>query len=214
MNARVAVNVGDPAPDPCIPSLSVYITGPTKLNYGQSGTWYAHPSGGTGSYNYEWFVDYGMGYYYGPQGYQSSFSEYMYTATDYLDLRVDVTSGEQEESDYHFVFCNNCFDGGMLRVFVYPNPSDDLININVEEPETFTDNAISKNKKSDYLSGQSDQAKDEIVYTLYNNLGQAVYMINTEEKTVQINTSGLQEGHYILKIVYKDAVITKQVMIK
>jgi hypothetical protein len=93
------------------------------------------------------------GYYYGPQGYQSSFSEYMYTATDYLDLRVDVTSGEQEESDYHFVFCNNCFDGGMLRVFVYPNPSDDLININLEEPETFTDNAISKNKKSDYLSG-------------------------------------------------------------
>jgi hypothetical protein len=39
-------------------------------------------------------------------------------------------------------------------------------------------------------------------------------MINTEEKTVRINTSGLQEGHYILKIVYKDAVLTKQVMIK
>jgi hypothetical protein len=117
--------------------------------------------------------------------------------TDYLDLRVDVTSGEQEESDYHFVFCNNCFDGSMLRVFVYPNPSDDLMTINEEEPKTFTDNTISKNKKSDYLSGQSDQAKDEVVYTLYNNLGQAVYIINTEEKTVRIKTSSLQEVYYI-----------------
>ncbi len=214
MNAWAAVNVGSPAPDPCIPPLSVYITGPIKLNYGQSGTWYAHPSGGTGSYNYEWFVDYGMGYYLGPQGYQSSFSEYMYTATDYLDLRVDVTSGEQEESAYHYVFCNNCFKGGMLKAFVYPNPSDDMITINVEEPETFTDDAISKNKKSDYLSGRSEQSNDEINYTLYNNFGQIVYVNNTNEKIIKINVSNLQKGHYILKIVHKEGVLTKQILIE
>jgi len=38
------------------PSLQVTISGPTSLNSGQSGTYTAHPSGGSGTYtNYEWW---------------------------------------------------------------------------------------------------------------------------------------------------------------
>jgi len=213
MNAWAAVGVGEPAPDPCMEPLTVYITGPSGLYYGQYGTWYAHADGGTGSYNYKWYVDYGMGYYIGPRGYHSSFSEYMYPVTNYLDLRVDVTSGEQQENDYHYVFCYDC-GGGMLKVSVYPNPSDDLITINVEEPEIFKDDNESQNKKSDNLSERFDKSKDEIIYTLYNNFGQVVYMNNTNERTININVSNLQKGHYILKIIHQEAVLTKQILIE
>ncbi|NQU81123.1 MAG: T9SS type A sorting domain-containing protein [Bacteroidetes bacterium] len=41
-----------------------------------------------------------------------------------------------------------------------------------------------------------------------------VYNNSTPEKTIKINTSSLQKGHYILKIIYKDSVISKQIMIK
>jgi len=213
MNAWAEVNVGEYAPEPCETPLKVYITGPSGLYYGQYGTWYAQPYGGTGSYSYKWYVDYGMGYYIGPQGYQSSFSEYMYPVTNYLNLRVDVTSGTQQQNDYHYVFCFDC-GGGMLKASVYPNPSDNLITIDIEEPEILTDDEKFQNKKSENLSGQSDQSKDEIIYTLYNNFGQSVYMNNTKEKTIQINISGFQKGHYILKIIHKDAVLTKQILIE
>lgn len=213
MNAWYIIGVGEPAPDPCEPPLSVYISGPPGLLRGQYGTWYAHPSGGTGSYSYKWYVDYGMGYYIGPRGYQSTYSDYMNPVTDYMDLKVNVTSGTQQQNAYFYVFCLDC-GGSMLKASVYPNPSDDLITINIEESETSTDNAVSKNKKSDILSGQSDLSKDEIIYTLYNNFGQVVYWNNTTNRTIQIDVSDLQRGIYILKIIHKDAVLAKQILVE
>jgi hypothetical protein len=102
----------------------------------------------------------------------------------------------------------------MLKASVYPNPSDDLITINVEEPEILTDDEKFQNKKSDVLLRQSDLSKDEIIYTMYNNFGQVVYTNSTLERTIQIDITGLQRGHYILKIIHQDAVLTKQILIK
>lgn len=35
-------------------ALDAYITGPTQVLWGQQGTWTANPSGGDGTYTYQW----------------------------------------------------------------------------------------------------------------------------------------------------------------
>ncbi len=53
--ATLKTYINDPTQWPPQP-LEVTITGPTSLNSGQSGTYTAHPSGGSGTYtNYEWW---------------------------------------------------------------------------------------------------------------------------------------------------------------
>lgn len=213
MDAWAAVGVGDPAPDPCDPPdppLNVYITGPTKLDMGESGTWYAYPSGGTGSYSYEWYTDFGWGWG-GPYGTQSYFTTMM-PDVEAMNLRVDVTSGTQQASDEHLVICLDCFVP--LKVGIYPNPADDILTVKVEDTENETTNSSLKNKALNNYPGKKKEFGGNIIYTLYNNYGQVVYNNSTREKTIKINTSSLQKGHYVLKIIYNDSVISKQIMIK
>jgi len=207
MNAWAAVGVGDPAPDPCS-QLSVYITGPTKLNMGEAGTWYAHPSGGTGSYSYEWYTDFGWGWG-GPYGTQSYFTTMM-PDVEAMNLRVDVTSGTQQASDEHLVICLDCF--GLMKADIYPNPADDILNVTIEEAESIESETL-KGKKMDGSSKDKNEYSGDIIYTLINNYGQVVYNNRTNEKRIRINTSNIPEGIYILKIVLKDGIITKQVVI-
>ncbi|MCD6566890.1 MAG: M4 family metallopeptidase [Bacteroidales bacterium] len=215
MNAWAAVNVGDPAPDPCDPPdppLNVYITGPTKLNMGQPGTWYAHPSGGTGSYSYEWYVDFGWGWG-GPYGTQSYYTTMM-PDVEAMNLRVDVTSGYQQASDQHLVICLDCF-GPMksMKVDIFPNPAKDILNVTIDEEERIKNINLSGEKVNSSNNDKNDYSGD-IIYTLYNIYGQVVYNRSTREKTIKINTSGLQKGHYVLKIISNDSVVSKQIMIK
>ncbi|MQY80090.1 MAG: T9SS type A sorting domain-containing protein [Bacteroidetes bacterium] len=35
-----------------------------------------------------------------------------------------------------------------------------------------------------------------------------------QEKQIRINTADLPKGHYVLKIIHNDSVISKQIMIK
>ena len=211
MDAWAAVGVGDPAPDPCNPPLYVYITGPTKLNMGQPGTWVAHPSGG-GTYSYEWYVDYGSGWG-GPYGTQSSFFTIM-PDIESMNLRVDVTSGSQQASDQHLVICLDCY-GPMksMKVGIFPNPAKDILNVTIDEEERIKNKNLSGEKVNSFNNDKNDYSGD-IIYTLYNIYGQVVYNNSTREKTIKINTSGLQKGHYVLKIIYDDSVISKQIMIK
>jgi len=213
MNAWAAVGVGDPAPDPCNPPpLSVYITGPEMLYFGDYCTWYANASGGTGNYSYDWYIRYEY-QWMGPLGHHASYSDWVYPLHDYIDLRVDVTSGEQQQSAYYFVWCMDC-EGGMMKASVYPNPSDDFLIVNIEETDSETNNATLKSKRVESSQGIKKGLSDEFVFILYNNFGQAVYNKRTREKSIQINTSNLQKGHYILKIIHNDSVISKQIMIK
>jgi len=211
MNTWAFETVGDPAPNPCVPT-SVYITGPTKLNMGQPGTWVAHPSGGTGTYSYEWYVDYGSGWG-GPYGTQSSFSTMM-PDVEAMNLRVDVTSGSQQASDEHLVICRDCF-GPMksMKVSIFPNPAEEILNVTIDEEERIKNKNLSGEKVNSSNNDINDYSGD-IIYTLYNIYGQVVYNRSTREKTIQINTGSLQKGHYILKIINKDSVISKQILIK
>jgi len=211
MNAWAAVGVGDPAPDPCNPPLSVYITGPEMLYFGDYGTWYANASGGTGNYDYDWYIRYEY-QWMGPLGHQSSYSDWFFPLYDYIDLRVDVTSGEQQQYAYYFVWCMDC-EGGMMKASVYPNPSDDFLIVNIEETDSETGNATLKSKRIESSQGIKKGLSDEFVFILYNNFGQAVYNKRTNEKRIRINTSNIPEGIYILKIVLKDGIIAKQVVI-
>jgi len=105
-------------------------------------------------------------------------------------------------------------EGGMMKASVYPNPSDDFLIVNIEETDSETDNVTLKSKRVESSQGIKKGLSDEIVFILYNNFGQAVYNKRTREKNIQINTSNLQKGHYILKIIYGDSVIHKQVLIE
>ncbi|MBA7532170.1 hypothetical protein ES705_24396 [subsurface metagenome] len=213
MDAWAAVDVGDPAPDPCDPPpppLSVYITGPQMLYYGDYGTWVAHPSGGTGTYSYDWYVDNGWGWE-GPYGHQASYTDRMMPVEDWMELRVDVTSGEQQESGMHLVICMDCF-GGQMSALIYPNPAEDFLNVIIEDKESEIINSTlkSKRKTSKFTNGYSG----DIIYTIYNNYGQNVFTCKTKEKQIRINTADLPKGHYVLKIIYNDSLISKQIMIK
>jgi len=181
---------------------------------GEYGTWFAHPSGGTGSYSYKWYADYGLGWG-GPYGHQASYTDRMMPVEDYMamDLRVDVTSGDQQASDVYLVICLDCF-GGQMSALIYPNPAEDFLNVIIEDKESYSMNSTLKNKKTDDPPKQQNEFGDDIIYTLYNNYGQVVYNKKTKKKRIQINTGNLQKGHYILKIINKDSVISKQIMIK
>jgi len=210
MNAWAAVGVGDPAPDPCDPPLSVYITGPEMLYFGDYGTWVAHPSGGIGNYSYDWYVDYGWGWE-GPYGHQASYTDRMMPAEDWMDLRVDVTSGEQQASDIRFVICLDC-EGGPMGAMVFPNPAEGFLNVTIEEAESI-ESAKLKGKKIDGSLKNKNEYSGDIIYTMFNNYGQTVYYNRTNEKRIRINTSNIPDGIYTLKIVLKDGIITKQVVI-
>jgi len=49
-------------------------------------------------------------------------------------------------------------------------------------------------------------AKNKILHSVFN--------YKTKEKQIQINTTDLPKGNYILKIIYGDSVMHKQVLIE
>jgi len=86
-----------------IPPVGVTITGPSTLQWKQSGTWTANPSGGNGSYTYEWRSRFACG--------SGSWSSVVSTAQTYqrqmpnsdLELQVKVTSQGLTAYDTHCV---------------------------------------------------------------------------------------------------------------
>lgn len=85
------------------PPVGVTITGPSALQWKQSGTWTANPSGGNGSYTYEWRYRFACG--------TGTWSSVVSTAQSYtrqmpnsdLELQVKVTSNGQIVYDEHCV---------------------------------------------------------------------------------------------------------------
>ncbi|GAH78816.1 unnamed protein product, partial [marine sediment metagenome] len=96
---------------------------------------------------------------------------------------------------------------------IYPNPAEDILNVTIDEEERIKNNNLSGEKVNSSDDTKNDYSGD-IIYTLYNIYGQVVYNRSTREKTININTSGLQKGHYVLKIISNDSVVSKQIMIK
>jgi len=127
--------------------LSVTISGPSALGWKERGTWTANPSGGSGSYAYEWRKRYnGTGSWSGVEGTSQQYSRTMLD-TDF-ELQVKVTSGGQSVYDTHYVYY------GLLKQGVsdnaeaaaqipeqfslkqnYPNPFNPTTEIKLALPE-------------------------------------------------------------------------------
>ncbi|MBQ9311633.1 MAG: T9SS type A sorting domain-containing protein [Bacteroidales bacterium] len=75
-----------------------------------------------------------------------------------------------------------------ISVFVYPNPTKNILNIN-------------SNKELDKLE-------------LYNTFGQKIYSNIGECTSIQINTSSLQSGIYFIKIYMGDNIFNKKIIIE
>ncbi|MQY78786.1 MAG: hypothetical protein GH151_06275 [Bacteroidetes bacterium] len=103
----------------------------------------------------------------GPYGHQASYTDRMMQVEDFMVLRVDVTSGDQQASDIYLVLCLDCF-GGQLSALIYPNPARDFLNVIIEDTESEIINSTlkSKRKTSKFTNGYSG----DIIYTIYNNL--------------------------------------------
>ena len=63
---------------------------------------------------------------------------------------------------------------------------------------------------------QTDHSRDVGPYSieLYNNYGEKVTTIGTSDRKVDINTSSLPEGHYVLKIIYKEGILTRKIIVE
>ena len=106
-------NDPDGNPDPIAayapePTLEVTISGPTFLETHQMGTWTAHVENASGSVSFQWFYTDSSTSDWIPGGSDSdtfshAFSETSNTSTD-TGVRVDVTSGSEQDTDILYVF--------------------------------------------------------------------------------------------------------------
>lgn len=71
-------------------ALNAYITGPTVLLSGQQGTWTANPSGGDGTYTYQWQYKKVGSVLWTNVGTGASYSR---AASATFDLKLTVSSG-------------------------------------------------------------------------------------------------------------------------
>jgi hypothetical protein len=127
-NAR---GIGDPA-------MTVVISGPTNLDYGQNGTWTASVSNASPPYTYEWRERFTIGYgaWSGVVSTSSSYSRSMPDVNDGFELQVKVTKnfGTYVETAYdeHYVYRSY---GGQFKV---SEPSDKETIAQVGLPQEFT----------------------------------------------------------------------------
>ncbi|MCG8322164.1 MAG: T9SS type A sorting domain-containing protein [Cytophagales bacterium] len=63
---------------------------------------------------------------------------------------------------------------------------------------------------------QTGQARDVGPYSieLYNNYGERVTTISTSNRQVHLDTGSLPGGHYILKIIYRDGILTRRIVVE
>lgn len=86
------------------PTVSANITGPNYLVGGTTGTWYANPTGGNGTYTYQWQYRAETGTTWSNVGTSSSYSRKASIYGPSFYLRVIVTSGGASASDEHNVY--------------------------------------------------------------------------------------------------------------
>jgi bacillolysin len=181
MNAWAAVGVGDPAPDPCLaPPLEVTIEGPTACTCGNFEYWFTYPTGGNGTYTYQWYLN------GNPISTSSScwhiFEEW---ETGYNNIAVLVTSGDQTVLEDLNVWVDCYTKGGAeseMSLLLYPNPASKVATLEIIE------NNDSKMSLKD---------KDCLLY-LFDKNGKIFYNIKTKNRRIDIDVSNLQEGVYTL----------------
>jgi len=178
MNAWAAVDVGTPAPDPCVVPLSVDIFGPYDSNCGNYEYYSSYVTGGNGNYSYEWSVNsYPVSssstlYYYFPEEIEDTY---------YISLWV--TDGEQNAyaNMETYVYCGymkSSVDDALL--LAYPNPVSDILNLKINKDTRSFDK--------------------EYVVNIYDKYGKTMYTTNTKDVEIQINVSSYISGNYFVTV--------------
>jgi len=199
-----------PPINPCAPlPISASISGPTSLSLAApSGTWTVNPTGGTGSYSYQWYV---RGYVNGSAYSWSSPSSTINTLTQNMgsyqeaDIRVDITSGTQQASFYYHIYCSNCCSGCDNSFTIGPNPTSETFEIIREDQSTITAQTSSSTSYPNQFNN--------FEVKLYNEYSQIVRIGKSNQNKVKLDVKELPEGMYYIHIRSGTQVIKKQVII-
>jgi len=91
----------------------------------------------------------------------------------------------------------DCDDGGINPLSVYPNPSDDMLTVSVEETGSTSGTSATQTAEE----GKQPAFYEYYLYDINHRLRKE---FKTQKRTVQINTTDLKEGFYILHVVKGD----------
>ena len=193
MNAWAAVGVGLPS-TPCIVA---HINGPNYLSYGEVGYWNSSVSGGSGNYNYTWYVD---GSYYSNNP-SINYAFYPYE-TSYYPIYLTVSDGILGDNDELLVTVypeqmNLIPEANDLSIDLFPNPAvnETLVVINSSDAEKYL-----------------EENEIVIIYIVDNN-GRVLRQSNSKSKSILIDTSNLENGIYKVIISFKGQRISKSLII-
>lgn len=80
-----------------------------------------------------------------------------------------------------------------------PNPADNYIDIIINE---------------EFISAESLNPGSEYILTMVDKMGEVKYTAEVREFPYRINTSYLEEGLYIINLIYDSEIISMQVIIE
>lgn len=86
--------------------------------------------------------------------------------------------------------------GGFMAA---PNPADNYIDIIINE---------------EFISAESLNPGSEYILTMVDKMGEVKYTAEVREFPYRINTSYLEEGLYIINLIYDSEIISMQVIIE
>jgi hypothetical protein len=195
-NAWAAVGIGTASYESCNPPVSATISGSLYLCNDDNETYTANPSGGTGVYSYNWYVDYGNGWYH-----VSSFSSvtlwgYNNPPDTDLELKLVVTSGTEQCTVYKSILVYDC---GYRSFNVYPNPANDILNISIPADDI-----------GDALSFESK--KDAVNVSIMNSMGDIYYSGSYYSTDFTIPVGDIPEGLNIISVRIGDKRYSKHVI--
>jgi hypothetical protein len=175
MNAWATVGVGTPAPSPCIEPLVTDIWGPTISNCGNTEYWSTYPTGGNGTYSYEWYIN---GTLVSTSDNLSYRFEEGVSGDFYISLTV--TDGDQTIYDdiYVYVYCNGMYSAQTeLSLLLYPNPASKVTILEIDE---------NKDLKSELMN------KDCNIY-IYDKNGRILKNIKSKNRRHELDVSYLKD---------------------
>lgn len=128
---------GDPDPIAVVPYLGVSISGPTQLDTGETGTWYANVSDGVPPYSYAWYYKPSGATTWSKVGSNSSYSQGTGNGETDYQLKLEVTDETSRSSiDDHFV---------VVGTTVEP-PCYSLVSASEDSLETTSNDSLETNR--------------------------------------------------------------------
>ncbi|MBS1557122.1 MAG: T9SS type A sorting domain-containing protein [Bacteroidetes bacterium] len=119
-----------------------------------------------------------------------------YSGTCYFTVTITNNCGTTSQN--YIAVVSDCSGGGGEELLVYPNPASTTMTVSVTD-------SLSSNK--------SEVLPQSYHLTVFNRFGNSVFSVQSDQCTLQVPVSSLPLGIYCINVFYKDAVLSKQVMI-